>query len=129
MRKLEEIKSEEWQIFLDSVVKDATFTQITINDMIVDINGIDYTINYEGENVNDFIPLCDPELIIKLYKSNVDITMPLNQLKTIYNEMDNTNAVLFEYAMEVSRALDMYKNSDDIQLKLKEIEKIKDKLK
>lgn len=121
MRKLEEIKSEEWQIFLDSVVKDATFTQITINDMIVDINGIDYTINYEGENVNDFIPLCDPELIIKLYKSNVDITMPLNQLKTIYNEMDNTNAVLFEYAMEVSRALDMYKNSDDIQLKLKEI--------
>lgn len=129
MRKLEEVKNEEWQTFLDTIVEGSTFTQTIVNDTFADMNGIEFIYEYEGESVSDILPLCEPRLIMKLYESDIDITLPLKQLNVIYTEMDKTNAVLFEYAMGVNRILEMYENSEDIQLKLNEIEKLNEILK
>jgi len=125
MRKLEDLKSEEWQNYLDTMVKNSSFTQTITSGVDWKENGVEYTYIKENEKIKDYVPLYDVNLITKLYQDNVDITIPLNDLKEAYNEMDYTNTVLVEYFMEVSRLLKMNQN-EKIQTKITEI---KNKLK
>lgn len=128
MRNLEDVKSEEWQEYINIIAKGAKFKQTIFNnqaDSTFEIAGIEYEYNYENESVSDLIPFCEPTLITKLYENNIDITMPLQQLNIIYTEMDKTNAVLFDYAMNVNRILNMPEiDNDDSQKKLREIKKL-----
>jgi len=125
MKKIEELKSEEWQMFLDMIVKDSSFTQTIMNDVAWEYNGVEYTYEQENEKISDFIPFYDPELLLKLYENKIDITVPLEQLKIFYKNIDNTNSLLFEYAMEVNRIINIYEKSNEHQEKIDEIAEIK----
>jgi len=125
MKKIEELKSEEWQMFLDMIVKDSSFTQTIMNDVAWEYNGVEYTYEQENEKISDFIPFYDPELLLKLYENKIDITVPLEQLKIFYKNVDNTNSLLFEYAMEVNRIINIYEKSNEHQEKIDEIAEIK----
>lgn len=105
MKKIEELTSEECQIFLNEMFEDinAKFERIIL-DPLNEKTGIEYSV--ESMDMGKcYIPISNPDLLIWLYKQDVDITEPLNYLKYDYNEMDETNSILFEYAMEIGKEI------------------------
>jgi len=106
MKKIEELTPEECQSFLDELFEDVDtkFENIIINPKPGESMGIEYSIDSMDMN-KCYISISNPDLLIWLYNNNVDISVPLEQLKYEYNEMDETNSVLFEYAMEIGRII------------------------
>jgi len=43
-----------------------------------------------------------------MYKNEVDISTPLNDLKYEFNNITETNSVLFEYAIEINKIVNDY---------------------
>jgi len=77
----------------------------------------DETIGIEYSIKNDLAPsltkryiisFSNPDLLIWLYNNDFDLTEPLNQLRYDYTEIDETNSVLFEYAMNTNRIISSY---------------------
>jgi hypothetical protein len=112
MKQLEEIKIDQWQTFINQITQDDTVvTQVLTSEDDLMLNKIIYVYQRDGENITDSVSFSNPDLISVLYKNNIDITMPLNQLKYDYIEMEKTNTTLFEFVMEINRIIKMNKNN------------------
>lgn len=102
MKKFNELTSEDCQNFLDELFEDehVIFKRVVEEDS----PGIEY----DAHEYTDNISISNPELLCWMYKNKVDLTIPLNNLKYEYNEMNETNSVLFEYAMDIKKILNEY---------------------
>ena len=106
MKRLNELTIDECQIFLNEIFED---DNVKFNKMIFETNkegdigcGIEY--QYENEHKN-VIPFSNPDLITCFYKHDVDLTIPLKQLRVDFIDMDEKNSILFEYAMDINKVL------------------------
>jgi len=106
MKKIEELTNDECQSFLNELFEDVDikFEKIITEPNQDDTMGIEYSIE-SMDMKNCYISVSDPDLLIWLYNNDVDISVPLEQLKYEYNEMNETNSILFEYAMEIGRII------------------------
>lgn len=108
MKKLNELTKEDCQSFLDELFEDsnAEFKDLILPESNEMISGIEYSIKSEDFDGGDrYVSISNPELLTWMYEHDVDISTPLTQLKYEYNEMDETNSILFEYAMEIGKIL------------------------
>lgn len=121
MRKIEELKKDDCQIFLDKIFdSNVKFNKLNLECQSIDECGIEYVFN----DKNGLVPFSDPDLITWLYNNNFDISIPLFQLKVLYAEMNEINSTLFEYAMNVSDISKVKFDGNDILGYIREIEKI-----
>lgn len=117
MKSLTELTKEEYQSFLNDIFDGS----VEYNGLKLESNndGIEYL--FKSDESVRLISFSNPELISWLYKKDVDITIPLKQLKYDYVEMDESNSILFEYAMDVNRLINdkyyegMQKHADGIK--------------
>jgi hypothetical protein len=115
MKQLNEIKIDQWQTLINQIRQDDTVvTQVTVDNNDLMLNEIKYVYQKDGENVTDSVSFSNPDLISLLYENDIDITMPLNQLKYDYAEMEKTNTTLFEFAMEINRVIKINKSNNEI---------------
>jgi len=115
MKKIEELTKEECQEFLVEMFDNPLieFSRIIMDpDFSKDESyGIEYFITNElkPENKQKYIvSFSNPFLLKWFYKHDIDLTMPLETLKYDYTDMDETNSVLFEFAMGVNRVINEY---------------------
>lgn len=98
MKKLEELTNEVCQKFLDLSNSGKKFLKLELNEN-------EKGIMYQMDEKIDLIPFYNFDLINWLYENEYDITLPLKELEYEYVELDETNSILFEYAMGVNMAL------------------------
>jgi hypothetical protein len=101
MKNFNELTPEDCQSFLYELFED----EQVLFKRIIEEKTEDPGIEYETHDSMDTISVSNPDLLCWMYKNNVDLTMPLNNLKYEYNEMDEMNSVLFEYVMEINKIL------------------------
>jgi hypothetical protein len=113
MKKFEELTPEECQSFLNELFDetDTEFKQLITQPE--ENMGIEYSVKSEDfDGGHCHVSITNPELLTWMYQHEVDMIMPLTRLKYDYIEMDETNSVLFEYAMEVGKIINEYTSSD-----------------
>jgi hypothetical protein len=112
MKKFNELTPEDCQSFLDELFEDdqITFKRVIDEPTMDETPGIEYTTHEQS----DTISISNPELLTWMYQNNVDLTQPLENLKYEYTEMDETNSILFEYAMEINKIIKEYSNILDM---------------
>ena len=113
MKLIEELTKEECQTFLNEMFDESVeFERIIFDGDCTDGCGIEYKtkrrINEDKQNIG-IVSFSNPELIAWLYENEIDITIPLKQLKIDFIEMDETNSTLFQYAMEINEIVSKYK--------------------
>lgn len=125
MKKINELTKDECQDFLNETFDDDS---IDFNRLIFDPDftddescGIEYSVS--PENKKYIVSFSNPDLITWLYKHDYDLFWPLQQLSVDYTEIDETNSILFEYAMNVNKIVNTYtlpESNDELE-KLNEI--------
>lgn len=129
MKKIEELTAEDCQSFLNELFEDVDtkFEKFTTLPSESNEMGIDYSIKSMDMN-KCHISISNPDLLIWLYHNEIDMTIPLKQLKYEYNDMDETNSILFEYAIEIGRIIQKEHYSTDkrenLNMIMESIEKI-----
>ena len=124
MKNLNELTNEEYQSFLDGIFDGVEYTGLVFETDSVNIDccGVEYKMK---DKIKRILSFSNPELIIWLYSKEVDLSIPLRQLRYDYVELDETNSILFEYAMDINRVLTKDLVSDARFSGSEEIEKIK----
>ena len=111
MKKIEELNKIDWQDFLDRMFDNTVEYSRTIlspNYGKDESCGIEYL--HKSELIStihqkNIISFSNPELISWLYEHEVDLTLPLKQLKYDFIDLDETNSVLFEFVMGVNKVM------------------------
>jgi hypothetical protein len=114
MKQIKDLTKDDCQMFLNEMFDNSVeFVEIIFDGVCIDECGIKYkvksTINDEESYVG-IVPFSNPDIIIWLYKNDIDINVPLKLLKIDFIEMDETNATLFQYAMSVNNILNEHPN-------------------
>ena len=135
MKKINELTKEDCQDFLnlyinlkekDEKVNYIKDTKIEIKDFIINEESRSGIIKYSLNDAHEYtMPICNPYFIEWLYKNDIDITIPLNQLKCDYDELDETNSILFEYAMDVNKILKDAQQANKDLIDIDQINKMK----
>jgi hypothetical protein len=113
MKTIEELTKDECQEFLtENFEGSVEFSKLIFDPNFADDEsyGIEYTI--VPENKKYIVSFSNPDLLIWLYKHDFDMIRPLRQLAVDYTEIDETNSVLFEYAMNINRVMNDYSNAN-----------------
>jgi hypothetical protein len=115
MKQLEDLTKDECQKFLDNLFEEENVEYIRMvfesENKNIDCCGIEYNIKNELDSKwqhTRIVSFSNPELIIWLYKHNVDITIPLKHMMFDFIDMDETNSILFEYVMSVNKIINEY---------------------
>ena len=111
MKKIEELNNVDWQDFLTRMFDNTVEYSRTIlspNYSKDESMGIEYF--HENElastiHQKNIISFSNPELISWLYENEVDLTLPLKQLKYDFIDLDETNSVLFEFVMGINKVM------------------------
>ncbi len=132
MKRIEDLTREDCQEFLNEMFDNSVeYTKTIYEADEIESCGIEYNAKDDVtpcHNEKCLVSFSNPELISWLYKHDVDLTTPLQQLKYDYIEMDETNSILFEYAMNINKVLnenipdDLYQGQGN----KKKIERIKE---
>lgn len=116
MKNLGELTNDECQDYLRNTFgDDAKFIRLISDSKDIDANGIEYELSdkYKFNESKRVLYFSNPDVISWLYKNDVDISLPLKQLKSEFIDLDETNSILFEYAMEVNKILTKEKKIDE----------------
>jgi hypothetical protein len=138
MRKIEELTKDDCRKFLMETFenKNIEFSRLIFRpDFTADEScGIEYNVKNGISSINEqkyVVSFSNPEFLMWLYKNGIDITMPLEQLKYDFAEIDEANSVLFEFAMGVSKIVTSHstsaENDEDVE-KLNEIKSLQKEL-
>lgn len=127
MKTFEELTPDECQTFLNEMFEDV---ETKFEKLILEPN--DMAIEYSVKSINMdkcYLSFSNPDFLLWMYKHDFDITSPLKYLKYEYNEMDETNSILFEYAMEVGRIIQNshkefdYEQTDHTLIEIEKLQK------
>lgn len=108
MKRIEELTLDECQTFLDQMFDNSVeFNRIIFENDCIDGCGLEYKV--KSHDQLGFVSFSNPDFISWLYDNDIDISFSLKQLKFDYNELDETNSILFEYAMKINGVVEKYK--------------------
>jgi hypothetical protein len=112
MKSIEDLTREDWQdalrVLFDNNSIEYSRTILKPDYNIDESCGIEYSVNNELMPLHKqkcMISFSNPELLAWLYENDVDLTLPLQQLKFDFIDLDETNSILFEFVMGVNKII------------------------